>query len=251
MSERHDPYRGVARHYDLHRMDWYAPTYGKRLLGLLAERGLGGSKVLDAGCGTGTLALMLAREGYRVTGVDLSESLLEVASGKDAAGAVAWKRADITRLDLGETFDVVTTVADVLNHLESLDQWEAAFRGFAAHLRSGGVLFLDVMTCGGLARLDSYTTQDREDGVLILGIVYERAERRSTLKITSFRPVPGAGLWERASQTITEWGQPVAGILDRLGRAGFADPERLWPHAADPEEDERLAVLTRRLGVGP
>lgn len=246
MTEHHDSYTGFAGHYDRQMMDWYAGTYGQRLLGLLAARDLAGAKVLDAGCGTGTLALMLAREGYRVTGVDLSAALLSVARTKDTAAAVRWQEADITRLNLGETFDAVTSVADVLNHLETLDEWERAFRSFAAHLRPGGTLFFDVMTAAGLERLDTYTIQDREDAVLLLGIIYERATRRSTLKITSFASVPGGDLYERASETITEWGQPVSEILERLGRAGFAEPERLWPIAADPEVDERLAMVARR-----
>ena len=67
MTTRHDAYRGLARHYDLHGWDWFARTYGARLIALLGERGLpAGASVLDAGCGTGSLALMLAAEGYRV-----------------------------------------------------------------------------------------------------------------------------------------------------------------------------------------
>ena len=66
------------------------------------------------------------------------------------------------------------------------------------------------------------------------------------MKITSFVPVDGTVLWERATETITEWGQPVQGIYDRLARAGFQPPERLWPGQEDAEKEERLAVLVRR-----
>lgn len=244
---RQDSYRSIASHYDLHLMDWYAGTYGKRLQTMLTERGLAGSRLLDAGCGTGTLALMLAGAGYRVTGIDLSESLLRQARRKDSAGAVRWIQGDITRLALGETFDVVVSVADVLNHLDRLEAWGAALRGFAEHLRPGGYAFFDVMTCHGLELLDVYSTQDRADRTLILGIIWEPAERRSTLKITSFVPAEQhPGLWERASDAITEWGYPVEQIFACVRQAGFDEPQRLWPVADDPERDERLAVLAQR-----
>ena len=248
MSPRHDAYRGIARHYDRNLMDWYATTYGRRLLDEIARRGRAGARVLDAGCGTGTLALLLAREGYRVTGIDLSPALLEIARAKDAAGAVTWVEGDLTDFDLGQGFDIVVSVGDVLNHLETLDAWERAFRSLATHLAQGGLLFFDVMTAKGLERLDTYSIQDRADGAMLLGIVYEHATRRSTLKLTTFAPVAGTGLWERASETIPEWGQPVDGIVERLGRAGFVDIERMWPIADDAEVDERLAILCR---LGP
>lgn len=251
MSERDDSYRGIARHYDLHVMDWWARTYGGRLQALLDERGLAGSKLLDAGCGTGTLALALAKKGCRVTGVDRSTALLEVARRKDTERSVRWLHGDITTLDLGETFDVITSVADVLNHLETLDAWGRAFRSFAAHLRPGGYLLFDVMTCQGLERLDSYSTQDRSDRALIIGLIWEPTARRSTMKITSFMPTPEPGLWERASDTIAEWGQSVQEIFDRLRQAGFEAPERVWAIGEDPEAEERLVALARRMVEPP
>jgi SAM-dependent methyltransferase len=246
MVGRHDAYRGIARHYDLHKMDWYAATYGKRLRKILTDRGLAGCSVLDAGCGTGTLALAMAGHGHRVTGLDLSEALLGEARAKDASRAVRWVHGDVTESDLGETFDAITCVADVLNHLETLDDWERAFRCFARHLRPGGYLIFDVLTCLGLERQDTYSTQDRNGGVLILGVIWEPASRRSTLKITSFVPADRPGLYERASETISEWGHPVAAIDDRLTRAGFGQPERPWADSEDPEAEERLAVLAPR-----
>ncbi len=246
MSERHDAYRGFAAHYDLHMMDWYASVYWPRLRENLQARGLTAGKVLDAGCGTGTLALQLADAGYEVAGVDLSPALLEKARAKDKDKRIRWIQGDITRLALGETFDGITCVSDVLNHLSSIDEWEQAFRGFYRHLNPGGWVFFDAMTSHGLAELDTYSTNDRPSRCLIMGVIWEPATRRSTLKITSFVPVQGTVLWERATETITEWGQPVQEIFARLTGAGFQPPERLWPRAEDPEKEERLALLVRR-----
>ena len=114
------------------------------------------------------------------------------------------------------------------------------------NLKKTAILFFDILTSLGLKRQDTYSIEDREDGVLILGIVWEPSTCRSTMKITSFVPADRPGLYERASETITEWGQPVAGIYDRLKRAGFSEPERPWTNAEDPEAEERLAVLARR-----
>jgi SAM-dependent methyltransferase len=248
MSAPRDSYLGIARHYDAHGWDWYARVYGSRLADLLRKRGLEGSRVLDAGCGTGTLAIQLAAAGFVVTGVDLSEAMLDVARGKDAERSVRWTAADLTTLDLGRAFDAVVAVADVLNHLETLADWEAVLRRLRAHLRPGGILFFDVMTVHGLSQLDPLTIQEKEDRTLIAMVAWEPRSRRSTLKITSYLPVPGSSGWDRASETIPEWGHPVREILATVARAGFDGAERPFAEAGDPERDERLAVLARAGG---
>jgi len=242
---RHDSYRGVGRHYDLHGWDWYAGTSGSRLVALLRERGVpAGARVLDVGCGTGSLALLLAREGFRVTGVDLSPGMLARARAKDPTGEVDWRLADATALDLGGTFDAAVSVADVFNHLESLDAWEEALSQVRAHLRPGGLVFVDAMTCRGLEQMDVQSVQERGGITLILSIIYEPAARRSTLKVVSYVPAPGGeGLYERAAETITEWGQPVEETLRRFERAGFRDVRRVWTTTEDPEDEDRLTVV--------
>lgn len=246
MTERTDVYRHIATHYELHGCDWYARTFGPRLLRLLEERGYRAARVLDAGCGTGTLAMMLAGAGHRVSGIDLSAAMLDVARAKDPEHRVEWREADVTAFDLGsERFDVITCVGDTLNHLARIEEWASAFQSFQRHLRSGGSLFFDVMTRKGLEWLDTYQITDRADRALILGFIFEPDSGRSTMKLTSFRRVQDS-LYERVSDTITEWGHPVRDILSALERAGFQTPERLWERSELPEDDERLTVIAKR-----
>ncbi|WP_299518871.1 class I SAM-dependent methyltransferase [uncultured Serinicoccus sp.] len=51
---------------------------------------LGGRSVIDIGCGTGVLAILLAGRGYAVTGVDPAGAMLDVARGKSGAELVRW-----------------------------------------------------------------------------------------------------------------------------------------------------------------
>ncbi|MCU1503331.1 MAG: Methyltransferase type 12 [Ilumatobacteraceae bacterium] len=67
--------------------------------------------VLDAGCGTGRVAIELARRGIEVTGVDVDESMLATAAAR--APDQTWVRCDLTELELGRTFDVVVMAGNV------------------------------------------------------------------------------------------------------------------------------------------
>ena len=67
--------------------------------------------VLDAGCGTGRVAIELAHRGYDVVGVDASESMLSTARG--LGPTVRWVCADLGDLDLGRQFAVVVMAGNV------------------------------------------------------------------------------------------------------------------------------------------
>src|SRR5262249_41377073 len=69
------------------------------------------TSVLDAGCGTGRVAIELARRGIEVVGVDLHDSMLETARSR--APEIEWIAHDVATLDLGRVFDVVLLAGNV------------------------------------------------------------------------------------------------------------------------------------------
>jgi SAM-dependent methyltransferase len=79
---------------------------------LLAEHG--GRRVLDAGCGTGRVAIELARRGFSVVGVDADERMLDHARAK--APDLRWIHADLAESDtaLDEQFDLVVLAGNVM-----------------------------------------------------------------------------------------------------------------------------------------
>jgi SAM-dependent methyltransferase len=74
----------------------------------------GPGAVLDAGCGTGRVAVELARRGHPVVGLDVDRSMVEAARAK--APELEWVLGDLSDpgLDLGRTFDVVVMAGNVL-----------------------------------------------------------------------------------------------------------------------------------------
>jgi 2-polyprenyl-3-methyl-5-hydroxy-6-metoxy-1,4-benzoquinol methylase len=108
------------------------------LLELLGD--VTGARVLDAGCGDGYLARVLAARGAQVTGADISPRLIAAARARDPLGAVDYQVADLTQPWSGRTgsFDAVASYL-ALNDVPD-------YRGFiatlAAALRPGGRLAL-------------------------------------------------------------------------------------------------------------
>ncbi|MBA0126426.1 class I SAM-dependent methyltransferase [Haloechinothrix sp. YIM 98757] len=101
-----------------------------------------GSRVLDAGCGTGRVAAWLAEHGYDCVGVDLDASML--AEAERSTPTVPWVRGDLATLDLAEHgieagFDLVVAAGNVIP-LVAQGSEHVVVRRLAGHLRSGGLL---------------------------------------------------------------------------------------------------------------
>ncbi|ANZ43553.1 SAM-dependent methyltransferase [Lentzea guizhouensis] len=108
--------------------------------------------VLDAGCGTGRVAVELARHGIEVVGADVDRSML--ATARAAAPHVEWVESDLAELDLGRTFDVVVMAGNVPLFTPPGTQ-QALVQGVARHVRT--------ILVAGFSLDRGYTAEDYDE----------------------------------------------------------------------------------------
>jgi SAM-dependent methyltransferase len=127
-------------------------------------RSFGPSSVLDAGCGTGRVAIELARHGVGVVGVDMDGSM--IAEARRRAPGIEWIQADLTTLDLGWTFDVVVLAGNVPLFCPAATR-PALVARCAAHVGAGGVLIAGFQLDRGY-QLEEFDRASTDSG-LVLG----------------------------------------------------------------------------------
>ncbi|MDZ7578801.1 MAG: class I SAM-dependent methyltransferase [Candidatus Nanopelagicales bacterium] len=118
-----------------------------RILRELGTRESAGERILDAGCGTGGHAWELARRGYDMVGVDLSEPMLALARSKSAPGtgtqSPQFLHGDVRTLKLDLKFDAAIMMFAVLGYQRTNEDVIAALRSIRNHLEPGGTLVFD------------------------------------------------------------------------------------------------------------
>jgi SAM-dependent methyltransferase len=162
------PYQALSRLYDAGWADFsiqYAPLVEEEL----QNHGIPKARVLDLGCGTGVLAVALAKAGHTVRGVDASPHMLRLAR-QNARGVpgVRFIRGDLLDPQPAGPYDVVVCAYDAINYLRRLADVKKLFRRVSAALRDGGLFLFDTNTAV-LYRRQRGTTEARDiDGVTVL-----------------------------------------------------------------------------------
>lgn len=112
----------------------------------LVQYQVSGKDLLDLACGTGELSVRFAKEGFSVTGVDLSADMLAVAQAKaqEEGLQIPFFEQDMANLEGHEEFDIIGIFCDSLNYLQSDDDVINTFKSSYNHLKDGGIFFFDV-----------------------------------------------------------------------------------------------------------
>jgi SAM-dependent methyltransferase len=119
--------------------------------------------VLDAGCGTGRVAIELSRQGIEVIGVDKDASM--IAEARRIAPDLTWLQQDLSTLDLGRTFDVVALAGNVPLFCPEGSRAELV-RCCAVHIGAEGVLIAGFELGRGYG-LDEYDQACAAAGITI------------------------------------------------------------------------------------
>jgi demethylmenaquinone methyltransferase/2-methoxy-6-polyprenyl-1,4-benzoquinol methylase len=184
------------------------------------ETGVGrGATVLDACCGTGDLALELARTVGRsghVTGLDFSAEMLERAERKPAgaeAAAITWVRGDATAMPFADDSFAAATIAFGLRNLPDPEE---GLRELARVVRPGGRVVCLEITRPSRGALKSFYSLWFDRGIPALGKVLDRGGAYSYLP-ASVRRFPGppqlGEAFHRAGMTDVRYRLLAGGIV--------------------------------------
>ncbi|HPO61388.1 MAG TPA: class I SAM-dependent methyltransferase, partial [Exilispira sp.] len=108
----------------------------------IKEYSINPQSILDLGCGSGRHDYEFFKKGYQVTGVDLSQSMLELT--KDLPGNnIEFFHGDVRTIDLKKKFDVVISLFHILSYQQTNDDVIAFFETVKKHLKPEGIFICD------------------------------------------------------------------------------------------------------------
>lgn len=214
-----------------------------------AERNL----VVDLGCGTGTLTELLYARGYDMIGVDVSESMLNVAMQKrDVSGSeILYLQQDMRELELYSTVGTIFSVCDSLNYILEEDELLQVFSLADNYLFPGGIFIFDFNTEYKYREILGNTTiaENREDCSFIWENYYDPEEEINEYDLTLFIREKD-GRFRRFSEIHYQRGYTLDQVAELIERAGMELVVAFDSDTAGQVTDksQRICVVARERG---
>lgn len=245
-------YHGLALIYDrlmesVDYQDWaeymkiLTEQYGKQI-----------GSVLDIACGTGNTSIPLAKLGWRVTGVDLSQPMLQHARKKAAEAKldIIFLQQDMRELELTKDFDLVTCFQDGLNYLLTEEDLEQTFKRININMSEDGLFIFDL----NLVEKYSFSANNEisfvetEDFSLVYETSYLSEQKVWEIRVTGF--VREDERYVKFKEVHQEKQHHLEDVKDVLQRTGYRvlnvfNAFSLTPPTAD---SRRVFVVAQKIG---
>ena len=138
-------YTTFAQVYDLFMDNVPYEEWSNYIVSVLKEYGIHSGVICDLGCGTGKMTRLLAKAGYDMIGVDLSEDMLAIASEQNEEG-ILYLCQDMCELELYGTAKAMVSVCDSINYLLEEDEIIWTLQSVNRYLEPGGIFIFDFNT---------------------------------------------------------------------------------------------------------
>ncbi len=210
--------------------------------------------LLDLCCGTGQLSVYFLEKGYQVVGIDLSNGMLNHAR-KNAlpfmvAGQARFVQGDVSNFKLDESFGLVVSTFDAINHLPDLRALEGCFCSTFYVLNDGGYFIFDLNTRLGLRNWNHINITPDQDIFLVNRGIFDDNMERAWTKITGFVRNE-EDFYERFDETVFNTVFEMEEVKTMLEDTGFrlvyfAKGTDLSTPILDPESEMKVFIVCRK-----
>ncbi len=219
-----------------------------KICSLLTRNGINGGLLLDLGCGTGTIAFLLEKNGYDVIGVDPSEDMLAVANEKkyDENSSAIFLCQSGEELDLYGTIDCAVCSLDTINHIPTLEKIRETFKKISLFMNMGGIFVFDINTVYKHEKIlgDNTFVYDMDEVYCVWQNTFDAKNGKTDIDLDFFIKNEDDDLFERYSESFSEYAYATENILNTLKECGFSVLS-----LCDDYSDNEITENTQRITI--
>ncbi len=221
-----DAYKALAVSYDRLTNDVDYEAVVDFYEQIIRREGLTPKTAVDLACGTGSVAILLAKRGLQVTGVDMASDMLTVACQKaqELDRVPLFVCQELQQLRLPRGVDLAVCALDSLDYVTDPDDCQEAIRRVYRALNPGGIFIFDVNTPEKLRAMDGQVFLDEDDDVYCVW----RGEFDENSNICSYGMdlfQREGDMWLRSFEEHREYAYSQNQLVAYLKNAGFTGIE--------------------------
>ena len=221
--------------------------YYVRILGGITD----GKRLLDMGCGTGSLTVRLAERGFSAIGQDASPDMLTFAAAK--SDKITWICQKMEETELGGEVDAIISTLDSVNHLPDRAAVKRCFRRAAENLKSGGAFVFDVNTIRKHRETlgDNTFVYDVEGVYCVWTNSFDPSDNGVDIELDLFFEEED-GSYSRGGESFREIAFSETELRKMLTAAGF-EVVNVWEYmtfSAPSDSSDKLLIAARKTAAG-
>ena len=248
-----ESYTSFAAVYDMFMDNIPYEEWASYVISLLREEGIDDGLVLDLGCGTGSLTEILAREGYDMTGIDLSPDMLQIAMEKrmESGRDILYLNQDMREFELYGTVRAIVSICDSMNYLLEKEDLVQTLRLANNYLYPGGVFIFDLNTEHKYRDILGQCTiaEDREESSFIWDNNFDEETGINEYNLSLFIQEE-EDLYRKYQETHYQKAYSLDEVRAAVEEAGMelAAVYDAFTRNAPSEDSERVYVIAREKG---
>ena len=245
-----DAYHALAKSYDRLTNDVDYQAVVDFYFQILEREGLTPVTALDLACGTGSVAVLLAEKGLRVTAVDMSEEMLCEASQKaqERGLPIFFACQPLQKLQMPRGADLAVCALDSMDYITDPEDCKKAIARIYKALNPGGCFIFDVNTPEKLRAMDGQMFLDEDDDVYCVWRgEFDEPTNICTYGMDLFQRQ--GNTWIRSFEEHREYAYTQQQLVGYLKAAGFTSIRVYGDRSfASPGPGEQRIYLKARKG---
>jgi 2-polyprenyl-3-methyl-5-hydroxy-6-metoxy-1,4-benzoquinol methylase len=249
MINSKEQYNEFAQYYDLLMSDVDYDEWTAYVLNILKKYKTSHRDILEMACGTGNIAVNMAKYGYNVTAFDLSGDMLAVASNKATKNNVYIKFLcqDMRDININNSYGIILCLCDSINYITDHDDLMSVFTWVYKHLKDDGIFIFDINSSYKLRNIIGDNTFTYNEAEIVYIWDNYLTENNSVEFYLTFFAKQGE-LYRRFDEVHEEKIYEVDEMISFLKHAGFKyiSTNEAFSFDCDDENSERINFIVRK-----